>query len=47
MSEFIREMRHILPRDQWVAMMQENKAMRDAGSTPAEILAALQAKYAP
>jgi hypothetical protein len=46
MNEFIKEMRQTLSHDQWVAMMRENKAMREAGKSQDEILAALQAKYA-
>lgn len=47
MNEFIRDMRRTLDHGQLVAMMRENKALREAGKTQEEILAALQAKYAP
>lgn len=46
LNEFIRTQRQTLDHAQWVQMMRENKAMRDAGKTPEEIVEALQAKYA-
>ena len=45
LNDFIRTQRQTLDHARWVEMMRENKALRDAGKTPEEIVAILQEKF--